>query len=150
MFKMRGKIKPMTACIPVLIMLIICSITDIKYRYVDLRVIFICLAVSLLFKEGWPVSSWSAKEFIICFLPGIFMFLTGRIFRGSIGEGDTCLILASGIMAGFSDTLFFLFLGFFFAFLYGIVILLLKKQADIKSLPFVPFLLAGYIVLILR
>ncbi|MCR5733420.1 MAG: prepilin peptidase [Lachnospiraceae bacterium] len=126
-------------------MLIISSVTDIKDRYVDIRVVTICLILSFVMGKGM----YRIPELLTGALPGLMMFVTGKLCKGSIGEGDCILILAAGIMTGLYDTLLILCLSFVFAFIYALLYktsTLISQKSHSDGIPFAPCLLAGYAV----
>ncbi|MCR4740516.1 MAG: prepilin peptidase [Lachnospiraceae bacterium] len=142
----------MTVKIILFLLLIICSITDIKYGYVDIRIVLTGLILSLVcnIREGGPPDkALFIRELMKGSLPGIFMFVSGFISEGAIGEGDSFLVLAAGMMTGFTNTLQFMCISWLFALVSGTILFILRK--DLKgSFPFVPCMLAGYTVLFLN
>ena len=71
----------------------------------------------------------------------IISALTG----GEIGAGDGLLIIAMGSVMTAGELIGILFAALLLCGIYsGIQLLVLKKQRDIE-IPFVPFLLAGYL-----
>ena len=70
---------------------------------------------------------------------------TVRVTGGEIGAGDGLLIIAMGSVMTAGELIGILFAALLLCGIYsGIQLLVLKKQRDIE-IPFVPFLLAGYL-----
>lgn len=67
------------------------------------------------------------------------------ISRGAVGMGDGLLILALGTVLPFEELLLSFLLGLFFSSFCGIIVLLLPGRKREAELPFVPFLMLGYI-----
>lgn len=85
--------------------------------------------------------------FLGCLLGGIFLGL-GKITRQALGYGDGWMLVATGIFLGFSENMFLLLLGFSLAAIFSIGLLIFQKKKKNDAIPFMPFLLAGYIFLL--
>ena len=134
MFKMRILIA--------VIMLLICSIEDIRTHKVN---IILPMTVGLF-------SLLMCDSLIMCFIsliPGLMLIITAKFIKG-IGEGDGYVILSLGMIAGIDDTLTTLFLSFLFASFYAWFSTIFKKSYRIKEFAFVPFILAGYLICVLE
>ena len=79
------------------------------------------------------------------FLPGLFCLLLAKLTHEAIGYGDALMILAVGAFCSIRILLFLLFGGFLTAALYAGVLLIWKKRKQKEEIPFLPFLLCGYI-----
>ena len=134
MFKMRILIA--------VIMLLICSIEDIRAHKVN---IILPMTVGLLFLLFCD----SLIMCLISLIPGLMLIITAKFIKG-IGEGDGYVILSLGMIAGIDDTLTTLFLSFLFASFYAWFFTIFKKSYRIKEFAFVPFILAGYLICVLE
>ena len=106
--------------------------------WTDIRKKEICFPVFCLFLVGGIL--WRITEGI-----GIFAAIISALTGGEIGAGDGLLIIAMGSVMTAGELIGILFAALLLCGIYsGIQLLVLKKQRDIE-IPFVPFLLAGYL-----
>ena len=77
---------------------------------------------------------------------GGIMLLISRITGGKIGEGDACILCVTGIGAGLIKNLEMLCMGFLLAAVVSGVLFITGRAGRNTKLPFVPFLLAGYLI----
>ncbi len=129
-----------------LMMLALCSYTDIKKRKVMMPVIWTAETVSLVIHL--ICRDTGCREFIISLIPGILLLAVSRLTKGKIGEGDAFVIMALGIMTGWQSSVRTLMNGLVSASLFGIYLIFKNNgKKDIK-LPLVPFILCGYIIML--
>lgn len=78
---------------------------------------------------------------------GVFaiLFLIAVLSKG-LGSGDVKLFTVLGFCSGYSVTVSTLFWGLFFSMIASIVLLIRKKKGRKDSIPFGPFILAGYVM----
>ena len=88
------------------------------------------------------------REVLPALLPGIALLLFAAVSSQSIGCGDGILTLVLGLYLRARTLVLSLMLGFFGAAVWA-GILLLKKRRGSDSLPFVPLLLTGYVLVLL-
>ena len=77
-------------------------------------------------------------------LPGAFLLLCCLLFRGQIGSGDGAVLLGLGLICGWQTALGAFVHGLVYTGLFALV-LLAKRMPKDTALPFLPFLLAGYV-----
>ena len=92
-----------------------------------------------------------------CFIGGIDMEWVGNVSlgsaviilsicsKGAVGIGDGLLLLALGTVLSFRQLLAAFLTGLLCSSFWGILLLLLPRGKKTVELPFVPFLLVGYI-----
>lgn len=80
---------------------------------------------------------------------GILFLLIAKFTNEQIGYGDGWMILIQGIYLGIWELLQLLCIGFGICFLVSCVGMMCKKMNRRTRLPFYPFLLAGYVGVIL-
>lgn len=117
--------------------------------WTDIRKKEICFPVFCLFLAGgilWRITEGSLwPDGLISMGIGIFAAIISALTGGEIGAGDGLLIIAMGSVMTAGELIGILFAAFLLCGIYsGIQLLVLKKQRDIE-IPFVPFLLAGYL-----
>ena len=102
------------------------------------------LAGVLLSEAGFPWQNlWGV-------LPGVCLLLISRLSGDCIGKGDGYLVCISGMALGFKINLSLLFYALFLAGGISAVLLSLRKVKKDTKLPFVPFLLGGYLLTLLQ
>lgn len=132
---------PIVQTVVVLILLVIASILDLRYREIPNWII---IAVALTFLLNFDVRNlWGLLAATIIF---VIALLTGKI-----GGGDVKLIIALSVVCGLWSSLALLFFAqISMLIFYGITELLTKFQGKTaeKGLPFVPFITFGYLMTI--
>lgn len=76
---------------------------------------------------------------------GVLFFLISKVTKEAIGYGDSWLILILGVQLGLSLVLQLLLLASLLAGVVSLFILLKKRWKKSATIPFVPFLLVGYL-----
>lgn len=121
-------------------LLIYDSVKDIKYREIPNE---ISAAVALTMVLNFNIQNFWG-------LAAAAVFFITALFTGKIGGGDVKLIIALSVVCGLWGTVFLLFSAqlFMLAFyaVYAAVIKIKGRTAE-KSLPFVPFITLGYLLL---
>ncbi len=102
----------------------------------------LCALLVLLGKPEW-------FELLLGLLPGVVMWIAGRL-SGCIGEADAVLVLCLGAMYGLSGSGEQLMYALLLAALAAIFLISLKHAKKRSTLPFVPFLFAGFLLFCLR
>lgn len=123
------------------IVLLFCSISDIKTRTIDLRVIIGYFVIySILFRD-------------ICvkgIMPGMLLLVLSFLFKDKIGEGDGLILMMIGIGESVISALIVIFMAFTTLIIYYLiasVVLMIyegKLRRIIDSMPLVPFIFLGY------
>ena len=80
---------------------------------------------------------------LLSLAPGAFLLAVSILTRGQAGAGDALLLCAAGTWSGAQSMLLCLFGALFFLSVLSVVFQLLKKP--VREMPFVPFLLAGFL-----
>ena len=81
-------------------------------------------------------------------LVGIVLLLIARLSREAIGYGDALMIIATGVFLGIVDNVLLILCSITAAALCSLVLLIFKINKKQDAIPFVPFMLCGYIVLL--
>ena len=128
----------------VFILLSYSSYTDMKERYVYSPFVTAALAVSVimrLFTDGLNAGS---------ILQGLgflfFLMVINKLSGGGFGDGDVYVLVSLCFMLGMSHTIFIMLAGLMLTSLCGLCMLICGHGRIRASLPFVPFLLGGYII----
>ena len=119
------------------VLLVINTWTDIRKKEICLPVLFIFLAGGIL---------WRIRQAgIISMGIGVFIILIALISGGMVGFGDGLLILTMGSVLEVGELAGILCGALLLCGIYsGIEYLMLKKSRS-EEIPFVPFLLIGYL-----
>ncbi len=81
-------------------------------------------------------------------IPGAIAYVLSVLTKEKIGKGDAVLLIVTGLYMGFWENVFMLWVGLIFAAIGGIVAIVMFKRKRGDELPFVPFLFAGYLVIL--
>lgn len=123
------------------------SVEDIRSRELATAPI---LAMGLL---GAGVSlaghAWQWPGVLLQFVPGLSALLIARISREGIGYGDGLVILCLGCYLPPPQLAELCMIAITFAGLVALVLLVGRRRGRKETLPFVPFLLAGYLIVLL-
>ena len=131
----------------VFIVLIIEAVTDFRKKEINIpaSVILVFAAFGMYFL-GKDISATNA---IIGFAEGLILILVSVVTKGQIGIGDGILLASCGLMLGGRDNMVM----FFFACLSSAIVsalMMIIKKADKKTkIPFVPFMIPGFLVMVL-
>lgn len=127
--------------------LVILSIADIRFRKVPSGILLLCGVAGIIYQlVQRPVDSWLAAGGVGV---GILFLLLSRCTREGIGYGDSLAILVLGIYLGFWGLLEVLAGAFFLLLPVGILCLIRNRMSRKKTIPFYPFLAAGYLMSVL-
>lgn len=124
----------------ILILLIYDSAKDIKYREIPNE---ISAAVALTMVLDFNIQNlWG--------LAAAAVFFITALFTGKIGGGDVKLVIALSVVCGLWGTVFLLFaaqLSMLVFYAVYAAVMKIKGRTAGKSLPFVPFITFGYLLL---
>ncbi|MCI7088039.1 MAG: hypothetical protein MR954_09535 [Lachnobacterium sp.] len=87
-------------------------------------------------------------SFLLRFVPGVVFVLLAWATREQIGMGDALLILVMGWYLNTIELVDVCLLAFFIAGLVALVLLVVIKKSKKFELPMVPFIFAGYVVML--
>lgn len=126
--------------------LIYLSILDCRHKKVPLLALVIGILFVLLY--GLFVDHKSITTILLGSATGMFFILVGALTE-KIGAGDGLVIIITGMIIGAYDNLVLLMLAFIGAIFYFLFSYFVIKRM-IKSIPFIPFLMMGYLVYLFR
>lgn len=127
-------------------MLLLCGIQDLFKKKIA---IWIIILGALLTGICIPFCrTCSIPDRIGGIAVGAIIVIISLATAGKIGMGDGLLICVTGLGLGFWSNLELFAAALFFAAIISIILLITRLADRKKSIPFVPFLLAGYIFLI--
>ena len=123
--------------------LLICTWQDVRSGKSSGKVLALFAATGIaahLLTDG----CW--QTFAFGMLPGIVILLFGKVSGEQIGYGDGAVILVTGLFLTGRENIGLFLTGLFLAAVFVIGLFFIGKLKRRMSLPFLPFLLAGFIV----
>lgn len=128
----------------VLMWLALLSIEDWSTRSVSVKGL-LCGGIGTLIYLGVTITQVSElTNHINGGLCGIIFLLISKCTKEALGYGDSVVLLILGLYLGIWDFLEVGFLAFVFSGIYGVIHM--KRQTESKTIPFIPFILGGYVV----
>lgn len=123
------------------------SLFDIKSkRLPDVSVILSLVSavlVRIAFK-GLPL-----KSYVAAMVVGVTFMLISYFTDEKIGYGDSLVILFIGILLGFENLLFIIFSALVMCLVTGVVMIIVNDGRKDLTLPFVPFMFAAFVMLVI-
>ncbi len=143
------------------ILLLCNSIQDIKHRSLSNRGLLLGgIGAVILFLAEWLWPGWLAGAYpeassfpwerLVGLLPGLSLLLFSYVMQGQIGRGDAYLMCISGVLLGVGQGVSLLLYALLLAGSVSLVLLVLRKVKKDTKLPFVPFLLGGYLLSLIQ
>lgn len=80
-------------------------------------------------------------------LIGLLLLLIGRFCEGCIGTADGIMTAVIGGIIGYRDTLLLLMNAILIAAMFSILLIIVKKARRGSVIPFLPFMLLGYLMI---
>ena len=132
-----------------IILLLICSYTDIRYRSLSVGILAIFAVAgvgTLLLYEG--IEYFLRPDIYLSPLPGLLLLIMSKVTHEDIGEGDACLLMVMGCFLDIWNNLLFFMLSSLLAGVYALILYLKRRNAK-EVFPFVPFMaVAGFVLCI--
>lgn len=126
----------------------IITLYDIKTRYIPNILLIVLNITGLITSFFVPNGIFIASILGAWVITGL-CFLIGKKAKNGIGTGD--LYCMSGLMMSmnFNGIMNFMFSSLFLSLIYGVGTVILRKKTMKSEMAFAPFLLCGYLVMIL-
>jgi len=128
------------------VFLLIEGIRDLQKHKVSMITVMIAGILGVIFQFG--IIQENGLKIIGGILIGIVLLSLAKITREKIGYGDGWIFVVTGIYLGFHSNMYLLLLSLFLASLVSICLLVFKKVNKKTELPFVSFILPGYLLLL--
>ena len=122
----------------------LCSLRDVKYKSLQTGILLLCASIGIwlhLYFARLPL-----MDMIGGMAVGVVLYLCAHFSGEKIGKGDALLVMVCGIFLGLWETLLLLWLSLLLASIFGICVMKLKGRGRGVEMPFVPFLLLGYVL----
>lgn len=129
------------------VVLVLSAIRDIRNREVSKKMVGIYFLLAVL---GHVVMGEGLTGTVLAgVIPGVVCLLLSWISREALGYGDGMLILVNGISLGVGRCMELVILAFFFSGIWALVLITVRRAQRNREMPFVPFLLIGFGVMVL-
>lgn len=129
------------------VMLALSAIRDIRKREVSKRMVGVYFWLAVL---GHGMSGEGLTGAILAgVLPGCVCLMLSRISQEALGYGDSMLILVIGISLGLERCMTLVCWAFILSGIWALILLVVRRIGRKREMPFVPFLLIGYGVMML-
>ena len=129
----------------VLLLLIVNSVIDLWKKKISMGSVL----VYGLFWLCFCMKGSHLESVLLGMLPGLIMMIVGKITRGAIGMGDGILLMSMGLCLVWEKIVVLLIWAFLLAFGWAVIQFTIQKKNGKSNFPFVPFLLMGYILVLL-
>jgi leader peptidase (prepilin peptidase)/N-methyltransferase len=127
----------------VLALLVACAICDWKWREIPLYLLIVMSVDVLILAIGCGGLRLGLR--LGGALVGVLFFLIGKCTKEAIGYGDSWLMLLLGVYLGAMQLLQLLFIASVVAGIMSLFFLWKKRWKKTVAIPFVPFLVVGYL-----
>ena len=124
----------------------LCSYDDVRDRNIRLMEVAVFGIIGVVLHIIYH--SHSIESVLGGMAIGGAMYIVSILTKEKIGKGDAAVVGVIGIFLGFTDTLVLLWLSSVLAAVFGCVYIKVKKLSKDTELPFVPFMLAGYLAML--
>lgn len=123
--------------------LLMCSYTDIREKKVSIWIIIAgvqaVLVLNIIARDITMVNALLGATI------GILLIGVSKLTKNAIGTGDAMLIIMIGLAIGMFHTLLALFYALLITAVVSAILLILRKIKKDSQMPFVPFILLGYL-----
>ena len=123
-------------------MLTLCSAEDMKRKQIRLNPVLLFGILGIFFHMLWRMQS--IENILLGMSVGVVLLMLSVLTGGRIGAGDAVLLIVTGIYLGLEQNLQLFFSGLLLCGMWALGLLILRKKSRKDSIPFVPFLLAAY------
>lgn len=145
-FIFNNELNNYLASIMLLSFLLSITFEDIKTKLMDTRVIVGYFILFLIYRIVFLNINIFFEGLVGFVLSLIIMLIAYFIKKKSIGIGDIEVIAACGLIIGFPNIFHFLFKAFLFVFIFGLILIIVKKKNWLTEIPLAPFLLLATII----
>ncbi len=123
------------------------ALRDCRYKKIPLIPVGVLFVLGIIYQIIAGESSF--PQVMLSLLPGLLLLLTAKLSRQAVGYGDGLVFIAAGTFLGLFATLFLALFSLILSALAGAFLMIFKKYHGKDTMPFLPFVLGGYICLLL-
>lgn len=128
------------------IILVICTVTDLKYKQIYMPVVIAGMLLVLCF-HIWQCDL-QFKDMAGTVIVFMFFMVSSAASRGQLGTGDAFIFALTGMGLGIMANIFIIMISFILAFLAAVFLVLVKHKPKNYGMPLVPFVLSSFIIYI--
>ena len=121
----------------------ILSVVDVRERKIPVRPVLFLGMVLFVMRLHAGVT---AGELVCGLIPGAVLMIVAWVTKEKLGMGDGVLVLCLGLGYGIEAMLMIIGVAFAVAALVSVVLMVCRKATRKTELPFLPFLLVGWLV----
>ncbi len=135
-----------------LFMLAICAYTDIRKKYIYLVPLIICaaggslIALTAYFAIPGYTEAELTADLIAPLSVGVVLIIAATLSDRYIGSGDGYLMATLGMLIGNRCNFHVAAVSSVLASGYALVMLIRRKKRFLSSIPFAPFVMAGFVM----
>lgn len=128
-------------------MLAIASVRDIRKKQIEVTeiIIFSIIAVVIHMITG----EQSIGNMLLGVIPGLILVGLSFLTKGKIGLGDGIIVSASGLFLGLQKNVELFLTGLVLCGIWALALIVIRKKKGSYEIPFVPFLLAAYMEMLI-
>ena len=143
-----------------LLLLIISSYSDLRNRGISVMLPAAFLTSDILLLAGVHIFGGRYEILKRCLvyemdltniacglLPGAVLFVISLVTKEAVGRGDVILIMLLGLMLGPEKVFGLLVLSMVLTAVFGIGCMVLKRKSRKDTLPYIPFILGAFLVM---
>jgi leader peptidase (prepilin peptidase)/N-methyltransferase len=133
--------------VTILLFLASCAYFDLKSKQIPLLLLY---AFGLIIGGiCWWNGYFNEGGFFLRIMPGALFIIIAFVTKQALGYGDGAVILLLGLLLDFKTILTFLVIALLFSAIVSLLLLLFKKGNAQTKLPFLPFLLSAWGVILI-
>lgn len=132
-----------------LLVLILMAVQDVKEKYVSVYYIYVLYFLSMVMLFTNPYCNL-VNNAITGFVMLIVLFVLHKTAGEKVGNADLETISALSFALGYPNIFSLLFAAMLMAVLVGLILIIAKKANIRSEIPFIPFILIGYILIIIN
>lgn len=125
--------------------IILITITDIYYYLIPNKILMFFIIIFIAIRLNTPLETWY-DSFLGFFVSYLLIYLLILMSKGGIGAGDMKLLAVLGFFTGLKVALLGFVLAIMCGGLYGVYLLVIKRNKKNDALPFGPFIGFGVLI----
>ena len=126
--------------------LLICTVTDLKYKEIYMPVVIAGLLLVLCF-HIWQ-HNLQFKDMAGTIIVFMLFMAFSVASRGQLGTGDAFIFALTGLGLGIMANIFIIMFSFILAFFAAVFLILVKHKPKNYGMPLAPFVLSSFIIYI--
>ena len=129
----------------IIVFLIPCAITDLKSKTIPIWWTVVFGISAMIYQIFWKKQKLEAILFSM--IIGVTLLVAAKISNQRIGYGDGIIFLILGLWIGFWDGISLLFFSLILSSIISVYLILVRRKGSDYRIPFIPFVIAAYIIL---